>query len=465
MKRILILFVIIGIGMGASSSLSQEKAPDKALTLEECIQLAIKNRPELEMSNLDILNAEYQIKEATSYYYPRLNLTAGYTHFNRPTEINVDVDISVIKKEVDKLRGLGVPIEIPGVLPQEFSIGKKDWFAVSVDLSQPIYTFGRIEEGVKQAGIGHSLAVKQKEKKRSEIVYEVKKGYSQLLFSREVLQLIKEAEARAAVVVKMVKIAYETAIPEKEGKGTTRLDYLKAKNFHSEIKAKLSEMDKNSKLAELALKIAMGLDSVSPLMIVEVPLESLPLAVGDLSEMKERTVERNLDLKSLELGVKLLDSRRRSAIKEYLPKIGIQGQYVGPEDRFESKNSWYAGIAITMPIFDGFLTKAKIGQAEIQFQKTKGQKLLLEKVLTVQVDHLNASLTELRERIEILQGAVKEAQERMNLASDGYAAGITEYDDLLLAQKSELEMRSAYLQSLFLYQTAKSEIELISGAL
>jgi hypothetical protein len=43
--------------------------------------------------------------------------------------------------------------------------------------------------------------------------------------------------------------------------------------------------------------------------------------------------------------------------------------------------------------------------------------------------------------------------------------GSTEYDELLLAQKNELEMKSAYLQSLYLYQTTKSEIEFISGTL
>jgi outer membrane protein TolC len=70
---------------------------------------------------------------------------------------------------------------------------------------------------------------------------------------------------------------------------------------------------------------------------------------------------------------------------------------------------------------------------------------------------------ELRERIEILQTAIREAQERTQLAADGYASGITEYDELLLAQKTELEMKAAYLQGLYLYQVAISEMEFISG--
>jgi outer membrane protein len=462
MKWIMMVVILFGTGIGVSDSFSQEKTVDTILTLEECIQIALKNRPELQMANLDILNAELQIKEATSYYYPRVNVTAGYTRFNKPLTLDVDIDVSALTKQANIILG-GFGVTLPSVLHQQFEVGKTDWWAVSVDLTQPLYTFGRIKEGVRQAEIGHSLAVTQKEKKGKEIVSEVKKAYCQFLFTQELLHLLREAETKAGVVVKMVKIAYETAVPEKEEKGTTRIDYLKARNFHSEVKAKLGEVGKNASLAELYLKTAMGLDGAFPLRVIEVPLEAMQRFSRDSGEVKERTLERNLDLKSMDLGIKLFDSRRKSAGKEYLPKIGIQSQYIGPEDRFETKNFWYAGIAITMPIFDGFFTRAKVGQAEVQFQKVKGQKLLLEKALSLQVENLNSTLTELKERIQILQDAIKEAQERLQLTADGFAAGITEYEELLLAGKAELEMRSAYLQSLFLYQMTRAEIELISG--
>jgi outer membrane protein TolC len=116
-----------------------------------------------------------------------------------------------------------------------------------------------------------------------------------------------------------------------------------------------------------------------------------------------------------------------------------------------------------MPLFDGFLTRAKVGQAEAQFQKIKSQKMQLESALTVQVEHLHSTLKELQEKAQILGTAIKEAHERTQLAADGYAVGVTDYDELLLAQRTELEMKSAYLQSLYLYQVTLSEIELITG--
>ncbi len=65
---------------------------------------------------------------------------------------------------------------------------------------------------------------------------------------------------------------------------------------------------------------------------------------GGCEELKERTLEKNIDLKSVDLGVQFLDSKRKTAIKEYFPKIGLIGKYVGPEDRFGNKNIWFAGI-------------------------------------------------------------------------------------------------------------------------
>src|SRR4030042_6768145 len=99
MKKILFLLIVFGISLSGPHAFSQEKAPIPPLKLEDCIQLALKNRPELEMATLDILNAKYQIEEATSYYYPRLNFNAGYTRFNRPEDFNFDninIDVSKI---------------------------------------------------------------------------------------------------------------------------------------------------------------------------------------------------------------------------------------------------------------------------------------------------------------------------------------------------------------------------------
>jgi outer membrane protein len=461
---LLILFILFEWGIERSTSFSQEPSGERPWTFEECIQTALKNRPELEFANLDIAYAEQQIKEAQSYYYPRVNVNAGYTHFNEPLRINTKIDVSALTAPVNKVGSqFGLP-ELPLAIYENFTAGKKDLLALNVDVTQPIYTFGRIDEAVKQARIGRSIAVNQKEKKRAEIVFEVKKGYYQFLVAREILQLLRETEMSAGVVSRMVKIAYETAVPEeKEEKGATRLDYLKAKNFHSEVQVKLGEADKNYNLAQLALKMAMGLYHDSPLKVVAASLESLPMEVWGVDVLKGRTLEKNSDLKTVELGVQFLDSRQKSAGKEYFPKIGLFGNYTGPEDRFGNQNVWLAGIGLTLPLFDGFLTKAKVGEARAQFEKVKGQKALLESALSAQIDHLHMTLLELKGRASILEASIKEAKERVQLAADGYASGITDYEQLLLSQKTEIEMKANYLHSLFLFQTTKAEIEFISG--
>jgi len=462
MKKLFIFIPIISIFFNIAPILSQEKSPNKALSLEDCIQMALKNRPEMEIATLDIQNAEQQIKEVNSNYFPRVNVNLGYTRFHKPLTFDVDLDVSAITEPANILLEQS-GITLPPVIHQNIEVGKKNWYSVTLDLNQPVYTFGRIKEGVKQARIGHSIAKTQKDKKQLEVITEVKKAYYQFLFIKELVRLLMEAEVKANVVAKMTKIDYETSIPDKEGKGTTRIDYLQARNFHSEIKVKLIDSDNNLELAELVLKRAIGLNTDLPLNLEEPPLESIQMTMFNLKEIKGIAQEKNIDLKNLNLGIRLYESKQKLAKKEYLPKIGIQGQYVWPEDRLGNPNVWYVGIALTMPLFDGFSTKAKVAQAEIQSQKVRSQKILLENALSIQIENLNKTLIGLMDKMKVLRAAVKEAQERTNLTADGYAAGITEYEKLLYAQKTEIEMKSAYLQNLYLYHITKSEIEFVLG--
>jgi outer membrane protein TolC len=78
-----------------------------------------------------------------------------------------------------------------------------------------------------------------------------------------------------------------------------------------------------------------------------------------------------MDLWTVEQAVQLYDPRRRAASRNTFRSWNHGSTW--PEDRWGTKNYWYAGIGITMPIFDGFLTKAKIGQAEAQLHKVKNQ--------------------------------------------------------------------------------------------
>jgi len=91
MRRAFILILLIA---GITPAFGQDlSGRDYGLNLEECIKLALKNRIELRIASKDIENSKEQIKEAKSFYYPRLNLNAGYTHFNKPLPIDVDIDI------------------------------------------------------------------------------------------------------------------------------------------------------------------------------------------------------------------------------------------------------------------------------------------------------------------------------------------------------------------------------------
>ncbi|RPJ09992.1 MAG: hypothetical protein EHM36_03730, partial [Deltaproteobacteria bacterium] len=117
---------------------------------------------------------EEQIKEAKSLYYPRLNLSAGYTHFNEPVTIDVDINISKVagpfNLAIPQVVQFGIVLDpIPNALHQEFTLGETEWAALSLNLIQPLYTFGRIKEAVKQPGSATRLRKARETKRESKL--------------------------------------------------------------------------------------------------------------------------------------------------------------------------------------------------------------------------------------------------------------------------------------------------------
>ena len=64
MKRRIALCLLFCLGIGQPLVFSQEAPGEKPWTLDDCIRIGLQNRPEIEISTLDIVQAEQQVKEA-----------------------------------------------------------------------------------------------------------------------------------------------------------------------------------------------------------------------------------------------------------------------------------------------------------------------------------------------------------------------------------------------------------------
>src|ERR1035438_2547428 len=98
--------------------------PQHKLTIEESIQLGLKNSKNLKISKSKLLGAEAKITETTSQLLPRLSFNAGYTRLSDVPPFEVKLPI------------FPAPIKIEDVV--------LDNYALKVSLQQPLFTGFRL---------------------------------------------------------------------------------------------------------------------------------------------------------------------------------------------------------------------------------------------------------------------------------------------------------------------------------
>ena len=80
MKRTNTIFTILCaclLGLSATGALWAEEENGQPLTLEDCIQLAVENNPQIISSEQGIVSARAGVTRARSSYYPQLSLSAS----------------------------------------------------------------------------------------------------------------------------------------------------------------------------------------------------------------------------------------------------------------------------------------------------------------------------------------------------------------------------------------------------
>ncbi|HTF28602.1 MAG TPA: TolC family protein, partial [Flavitalea sp.] len=79
---VFLVFVLLNISSTISFAQTNQSLPD-SLTLEECVQYALKNQPFVQQAGIDQEIAERDIKIGLSGWYPQVSATGNYQHYLR----------------------------------------------------------------------------------------------------------------------------------------------------------------------------------------------------------------------------------------------------------------------------------------------------------------------------------------------------------------------------------------------
>lgn len=162
----IILFMLLGCAQSATAQL--------ALSLDECIRIALNENPTIKVQEMEITRVDYSRKEVLGQLFPTINLAGQYTRNLSLQTMYMDTPngTMAIKMGSDNTHAAGFQAQIPLVVPQLWK---------SIKLSE-----NQILQNVEKARAN-----------KLSLVNQVEKAYYALLLAQDSKRVIEENHATA----------------------------------------------------------------------------------------------------------------------------------------------------------------------------------------------------------------------------------------------------------------------------
>lgn len=418
------------------------------LTLKSAIDYALNNKAEAIKAKLDVENAEYEIQEVRANLLPQLSGTGGLTY-------NPLLQKSALPGEI-----LGQP---GTTIFAEF--GQKWNGSIGAQLTQNLFNQS-IFTGLKAAKSSREFYRINQQLTNDEVIEKVATNYYQVYIEQAKLNVIDSSFQNTQKVRQVLQGKYENGLAKK-------IDIDRLDVELSNIQTKKQEALNALTLQKNTLKFLMGYPIHYEIQLPEPNFQITKM----ISENEDIDVENINEYKLLTTQEALLNYQKNAIQAEYYPSLSFSANYnyQGLGNDFPifggsgSDANWFevasVGLNLKIPIFNGFLTRSKVRQANIDIEAVKTD--LKDTQLAIELNFRNAINEIAVSLINIQNQESNVALSRSVLedVSNNYYNGLATLTDLLDAQNSFIESKNNLNQSQLNYKIAELQLLKAKGEL
>ena len=419
-NRMLLYSIILTALTSATMAFSQQTG-EKKFNLEQCIEIALKNNPQILASQIGVAELRTRIPQARAGFYPSLNLNADASRLTAEPGLNT----KNIKGNYDT--GLYLRYNI-------FQGGKT---VASVNAAR--YDYQSAEAGYKS--------------NRQDLILTVTEAYYRLLQAEQFTRVSEKFLQRAESHLDFANARFKTGL-------ASRSDILKAKTEQSNAKLDLIHARNAVSMASGQLNIALGHNVSSPIKIVD-DLSKVAANETEGNQSKFQTLvgeayNKRPKLRKIANQLQAQKSIIRLAKADYYPSVSLDANYnFSGTDISQLYQSNYIGLSISLPLFNGFSRPARVAQENLQLQVLEQQTETLRQQISLEVWNAFLALKEVKERIVNTQVFLKDAQENLDISEGEYKQGVGSMLDVLDAETTFVTAQQRYIEALADYKIAQ----------
>jgi outer membrane protein TolC len=400
------------------------------LTLDQAVNLALKQNPTAQIAVLTAAQSEQDKNIARADLLPQL-----------------DARISDEAQKVNLLAQFGGKTPFPG-FPK--TLGPYQVFSAGPSVSAPVFDLTlwrryQAAQNTAKSSKANSLST------REQVILLV---VSQYIGTLRAVANVEASQSR----VSLAQALYDQAADlQKEGVGTG-IDTLRANVELQNEKQRLIEAENDRETSLFGLSRLLNLD---PRQAIELgdSLSFFDTPQPEAEPSIELALVERQEWKALELQIKAAEFQKKASQDSRLPSLRFDGSYpyVGTSGSTTLPTYTYEA-SVNMPLFTGGRIHAEVVRADLEIKKLQQQRDDLRNQIALDVKTALLNLQSAKSEVEVANLGVQLSKEEVDQARDRFKAGVANNIEVIQAQDSLSRANDNQIAALYRFNQARADL-------
>jgi outer membrane protein TolC len=448
---VLLIVALLGGVFAVANAFAQVPAVAKAytgsgagsagstLTFEDALRLAFERNQELKIADARLRESRGRVSEAKASFLPT-------------------VDLNYLLTPAQEAAALRIPAGFFGPTEQRFRANFVRENVLRLDVTQPIYTGGRLQHAFAASASMEESSRQQLERTRQGLALRVVEAYYGALLQQQGIRVAEDGVRRAETYRSLAKTRFDAG-------AVARFDVLRAEVELANQRVLLIRAKSAADVAMQALRAVLSLRDEAPLTLSG-SLDQ-PATVPAAEELLARLPAR-ADVRALAAERESAERMKALALADLKPMVAFTGNVQYQEDSWNNlwtgdNRSFQMALAMKVPLFSAPRVAAQKATAEAQAQQAQhGIDATLD---AGRLEILSAyrELDAAREIVSTQQKALELAREGLSIAEVSYENGVITSTELNDARLSLVETEWALMQAKYGVIVAAARTKFAAG--
>ncbi|MGB4016005.1 TolC family protein [Petrimonas mucosa] len=470
-KQLSIILLMACGGLRLSTAVAQG-LDSLRIDLNTALEIALSENPKVKVADMEITKKVYAKKSAYGALLPQFDLIGQYqraiqrqtVYFDGGLGLGGSIDPTKFTDE-DELKIVETVGKMfasdPESADEGFQMGRLNVYTAGLNVSMPLVV-PSLWKNIQMSQVDIELAMEKARSSRIDLANQVKKSFYSLLLAQDSYEVFKKTYATDSLNLENIRDRFKQGI-------VAEYDVITADVRLKSLIPSILQSENMMKIAELQLKMLMGMDSDIPLKVVG-SLDDYRDSMFDTIIPADTTLMDNSDIKQFDLQTDMARKGYEMQKLQFAPSLVSTFNYLYMSQNNDFKFGQYRwdpystlGITLSIPLFNGGQRYNNLKQSGIQLHQLSEQRKEVERGLKLSIKNNWNLMAKSMEQVVASESAVEQARKGYQITQKRYETGmgtIVEVNSAALAiTNAELQYRNA----IYDYLAAKADLEKVLG--